>query len=143
MPIIFTGRFDARLVRRCEAAVISWPFRSIHPGYESWRGHSAHRSHRQDLSKNRRPARPIALVLYLLVRDALEFARSLLDRPFDVVVGHTLGLGSRNGGSKPPIGIDVSSTHPRRNANFLDEFGEELSPFGVFRGFLVFDRTPL
>ena len=97
----------------------------------------------QGLHQDGRPAGAVAFVDRLLVGLASAGARSLLDRPFDVVLGHVGDAGSVDGESEARIGVPVRSAHPGRRGDLPDQLGEDLSPLGVGHALLALDSGPL
>src|SRR5436309_6016383 len=97
----------------------------------------------QDRDHDRDPGGAVALVVDLLVVDALELARPLLDRALDVVARHARGLRRRDGGAQAGIGVDVTAPHARGDGDLLDHLGEDLAALGVLGRLLVLDRAPL
>src|SRR6266404_912137 len=97
----------------------------------------------QDRDHDRDPRGAVALVVDLLVVDALELARPLLDRALDVVARHARGLRRRDGGAQAGIGVDVTAPHTRGDGDLLDHLGEDLAALGVLGRLLVLDRAPL
>src|SRR5208337_5039882 len=80
-----------------------------------------------DVEQNRDAARPIAFEREFFVGGAGQFAPPALDGPLDVVGGHILGLGGKDGAAQAWVGIRIAAAVLRGNADFLDETGENLA----------------
>ncbi|VTR69838.1 hypothetical protein DESC_780026 [Desulfosarcina cetonica] len=79
----------------------------------------------------------------LFVADPLELTGTLFDGPLDVILGHVFGLGRHHRRTQARIGIDIAAARTGSHGNFLDQFGEDLPPFGILGALAVFDGRPL
>src|SRR5262249_10140953 len=87
--------------------------------------------------------RTVGLVGDLLVRDALELARPLLDGALDVVGRHAVLPRRGDRGAQPGIGVDVTAAHARGDGDLLDELGDQLAAPPVLERLLRLDGARL
>src|SRR5205823_14535148 len=80
---------------------------------------------------------------HLVVGDALELTRTLLDRSLDVVGRHAVLPGRLHRGPEARVGVDVAPAHARGDRYLLDQLGEQLPAPGILESLLVLDRAPL
>src|SRR5256714_5546184 len=88
-------------------------------------------------------ARPVALVSYLLVRDAFFGPRAAAHGAVNRVVGHVRALGVGDGFAKARVPFGVAAARPGRDLNLFNQLREELAALGVQSALLVFDGVPL
>jgi len=98
---------------------------------------------RQCVDQDRDAARAVSLVGHLVVRDAFEIARALLDGAVDVVGRHAVLARRQHRGPETRIGVDVAAAETRGNGDLLDQLGEQLAAPGILQSLLVLDRAPL
>src|SRR5690606_26732273 len=98
----------------------------------------------QALDEDGDATRRVALVHdRLVVRATGLGARAALDGAVDVVVGHRRLLGLLDGVVERRVAGGVTTTHPGRDLDVLDELREELPAARVDHGLLVLGRGPL
>src|SRR5206468_1462703 len=102
-------------------------------------GHGAVAVVGEHLDEDRDATRPVGLVGDLLVGDALELARALLDGALDVVGRHAVLARRGDRGAQPRVRVDVAAAQARRDRDLLDELGEELAAPRVLERLLVLD----
>src|SRR5207247_3919909 len=90
-----------------------------------------------------RAAGPVRLVCDLVVRHALELARSLLDGALDVVERHVLGFGGVDGGAEPGVDGGVATAMLGGDRDLAAQLGDECAAPLVGDGFLPLDLLPL
>jgi len=92
--------------------------------------------------QDRDAARTVTFVRHLDVVDALELARSFLDRALDVLLGHRSGLGRIDRCSEPRVMRGIAPGKLRGHRDLANELGELRSALGVGRGLVVLDLLP-
>ena len=95
------------------------------------------------LDVDRDAVRRVALVVHLLVGDALELTGPPLDRPLDVVLGHRGVARLLHHRAQRRVALDVAAALARRDLDLAGEPGEDLAPRRVGRALRVLDRMPL
>src|SRR5690606_38159237 len=96
----------------------------------------------QRLDIERSTAMAVPLVRDLLVLDALELARALLDGALDVLRGHVRGLRRVDGEAQPRIHPRIAATGTRRDRDLADQLRELLPPTSVVDRLLALDLRP-
>src|SRR6185437_5364442 len=83
--------------------------------------------------QHRDAARRVAFEMQFLVDHAFEFTGGLLDRAFDVVLGHRRGDGLVHRAAQARIAVDVAAAGARGNHDLAHQLGEGLAALGVLR----------
>jgi hypothetical protein len=95
------------------------------------------------LDKHRDPAGAVTFIGDFFVGHTGKLAGTTLNGTFDVLARHVCGLRRRDRRAKPGVRFLVTTAVPRRDLNFLDEGGKNLSPLRVERAFLSPNGCPL
>lgn len=86
----------------------------------------------------------VAFINYLVeVLRFATFARSALDGPLDVIIGHALRTRSLNRAAQPRIAVGIAATALGRDANFLRQLAEYLPALRVDCAFETLNLGPL
>ena len=94
-----------------------------------------------DVHQNRRAAGPVSFEHHFFNLPAFKFPGPAHNGPFDVVRGHTHGLGSQDGSAQARVHVGVTPV-AGRDRNFLDDARETFSAFCVQGRFFMLDRRP-
>ncbi len=95
-----------------------------------------------DLNQHADAARAVAFESDFFVLLAFELPGAAENGALDVVVGHVLVLGRKNGGAQAGIGIRVAAADARSDGDFANQSREDAATLGVRCRLLVFNRGP-